>query len=267
LAVSDKSVKACDNSFIFWMTELENSSIVARPSTDLERCDECYADNTSVCAALEEQIVRYFGKSAFHKKFKSGTVIWNVGDPVEYFAVVISGCVKLSKMLADGRQQIVAIFSKSDCFGATIDTTHHSLAEAATDTELYCFPKSDVLDLSRQHPELGEILVKKLSNDLEEARDLMLSLGKRNASERLSHYLYRHMRKSERRLCEKRGAPVKSTVIELPMQRRDLAEYLGLSVETISRTLTQLKSAGVIRAINSRNFQILRPDTLRAMQE
>ncbi|MCP4941264.1 MAG: helix-turn-helix domain-containing protein [Planctomycetaceae bacterium] len=229
------------------------------------RCETCPARHHAICSVLENQHCHALSDIMVHKHFKHGQTLWGDEDDAHVIAIVVAGTVKLLKMLADGRQQIVGLLFPSDCFGRAFSETQHSFAEAATDVEICCFPRPKFEQVLRQHPELEHALLEKTLNDLDRARDWMVGLGRKTAGEKVASFLSEMARKSELTKCtHDRPSPNLPTFV-LPLTRGEIADCLGLTIETVSRTLTKLRVNGVIRLINTHTIEVCDPDALAGL--
>ncbi len=154
----------------------------------------------------------------------------------------MSGVVKLSKMMSDGRQQIVGLQFAPDFVGRPFSRQAKTTAEAATTVRLCSFPKSALEKIISEIPELEHRLHEQSLKELDEARDWMLTLGRKTAAEKVASFLHLIVTHINPEWEE-----IKDTVeIELPMKRADIADFLGLTIETVSRQLTNLRKRGII---------------------
>jgi len=202
-----------------------------------------------------------------HKNFVPGQPLWSEEDEAHVFAIVISGTVKLFKMLADGRQQVVGFLFPSDCLGRAFSETRQTSAEAATDVEICCFPRQQFEHVLKHHSELEYALLEKTLNDLDRARDWMVALGRKSASEKIASFLLQMSHKSELTKCpHNRPSPNLPTFV-LPFSRNEIADYLGMTIETVSRNLTKLRVSGVIRLVDGRTVEVCDPDELASLAE
>jgi len=188
--------------------------------------------------------------------------MWGDEDDAHVIAIVVAGTVKLFKTLADGRQQIVGLLFPSDCFGRAFSETQHSFAEAAADVEICCFPRQKFEHVLEEHPVLERALLEKTLNDLDNARDWMVALGRKTASEKVASFLSEMGRKSELTECAQSRPFHNLPIFLLPLTRGEIADCLGLTEETVSRTLTQLRVSGVIRLIDTHIIEVCDPDVL-----
>jgi CRP/FNR family nitrogen fixation transcriptional regulator len=184
-----------------------------------------------------------FGVMGTAKRFPRNTEIYGEDEDAEYLYQVISGAVRTYRILEDGRRQIGAFYLPGDIFGLEADETHISSAEAICETRLLAVKRSALMarahekDLSRQ---LWNATARELRR-FQEHLGLLIS----SAEERVVGFL----------LDMKRRA-AKNSVVELPMSRQDIADYLGLTIETVSRTFTQLEQSGAISLPTSRRVEL-----------
>ncbi len=173
-----------------------------------------------------------FGVAA---KVEKNRTIYFEGDEAEHCYRVRSGTVRLCKVTEDGRRQIAAFLTEGDLFGWTDQDFYHYSAEAVTDVTLETFSRARVDEAAKSNPSLGRRILALLSDQLASAHDHLLLLGRMTAAERIASFLL----DLERRQRNGRS-------IALAMCRKDVADYLGLTVETVSRTMSALKRKGII---------------------
>ena len=229
----------------------------------LHRCDHCPVRHRAVCGAMDEVQIRKLGQIAHRKKIAQGQTIISDEEPVDFFANVISGAVKLIKTLPDGRQQIVGLLFAPDFLGRAYSKNNPYTAEAATEVEICTFSNSAFERLVGEYPGLQSRLFQHTLDELDAARDWMLLLGRKTAEEKVASFLLMLARRSLLIGCQHTSAPGMAA-FALPLTRADIADYLGLTIETVSRQLTRLKSGNVIRL--SSNRQIMVPDMARLTQ-
>jgi len=171
------------------------------------------------------------------------TEIYGEGETAEFVYRIVSGAVRTCKILADGRRQINAFHLAGDLFGFEPGEAHRLTAEAIADTKVLLFSRRSVQDLANRNVEAARRLWNSTLQNLEDAEDHMLLLGRRTALERVAAFLLT----IEKRLGSNR-------CVELPMSRRDMADYLGLTIETVSRSMTQLQSKRAIALSGARHL-------------
>ena len=226
----------------------------------MQRCDHCPVRHQAVCGAMEESQLKRLAQIAHRRRIPAGQTIISDTTPVDFFANIISGAVKLTKTMPDGRQQIVGLLFPPDFLGRAYSSSNPYTAEAAADTEICTFPNTAFERLAGEYPGLQHRLFQHTLDELDAARDWMLLLGRKTATEKVASFLYMLARRSAMVGCKHFGA---SEVVsfELPLTRADMADYLGLTIETVSRQLTKLKTSHVIRLGSNRLVEV--PDLQR----
>ncbi|MBE9559015.1 MAG: helix-turn-helix domain-containing protein [Proteobacteria bacterium] len=179
------------------------------------------------------------------------------GEPADYLFNLTQGAVKLYKLLPDGRRQITGFLFEGDFLGIAMNEKYAYSAEAVGQVSLCRFSRRKLEALLDEFPKLEKRLLGMASNELVQAQDQILLLGRKTAREKLVSFL---LNLSARGV--KRGAA--PSPILLPMGRADIADYLGLTTETVSRTITNLKRDGHIRLLQGGMVEL--PD-LEALQE
>jgi CRP/FNR family transcriptional regulator, nitrogen fixation regulation protein len=157
------------------------------------------------------------------------------GDPADCWFKVVSGTVRLCKLLADGRRHIAEFYFSGDCFGLENTPERLFSAEAVSDVVVMRYPRRATERLVDADPSLARVLRDMTLRDLANAQIRMLMLGRMNAPERVATFLLD--------MFERRDA---RRVLDLPMSRNDIADYLGLTIETVCRALSAFKRDGVI---------------------
>ena len=186
--------------------------------------------------------------------FKQNTEIYGEEEPAEYFYQVVSGAVRTYKLLGDGRRQIGAFHLPGDVFGLEASENHHFSAEAVADSSIRIAKHSAVMAMAARDHDLSTELWTRTANNLERAQDHMLLLGRKNAEERVASFL---LQMADRESVE--------STVELPMSRQDIADYLGLTIETVSRTFTRLEDEATIELPSSRRVQLCNRAALRRL--
>lgn len=169
--------------------------------------------------------------------------IFGEGEPAEYVYEVISGAVRSYKLLSDGRRQIGAFHLPGDVFGLENGSTHRLAAEAVMDTTVRLVKRSSLEKAAMTNIGLARTLWSMTAGELKHAQDHMLLLGRKSAMEKVATFLL----EMDRRL-------VTSGIMALPMSRRDIGDYLGLTLETVSRALSQLQAQGTVGLSSAREI-------------
>ena len=167
---------------------------------------------------------------------------------------------------SDGRHQIVGLQFPSEFVGRPYADSSNLIAEAATDLELCCFSGRAFEDLLSAHHDLESALLQQVLRDLDGAREWMFLLGRKSAQERISYFLLMIAERMQRAAKDK-GSTGQMRAQRLPLSRSEIADCLGLRIETVSRQLTQLKSDGVIATGRKRSFEILDLERLKQCSE
>ena len=163
---------------------------------------------------------------------------------------VTDGVVKIYKMMPDGRRQVTGFLFPGDFLGLIQNETYAYSAESVTETRLCQFPRVRLETLLKELPTLEQRLLGMASHELAAAQDQMVLLGRKSARERVASFLLMLSKATERQ-------GLQADFIAVPMSRSDIADYLGLTMETVSRSLTQLSSEGLIRLSNEKHVQLV----------
>ena len=175
--------------------------------------------------------------------------IFGEGEPAEYLYKVVSGTVRSCKLLDDGRRQVTGFYMVGEVFGLEPDEEHHFSAEAVNDTVILVVKRSAIIGLAARDADIARQLWAMTARELQRVQNHMLVLGCMGAKQRVAAFLLQ---------MALRGSG--GNEIELPMSRQDIADYLGMTVETVSRTMTQLENDAAIGLASSRRI-VLRDRT------
>jgi CRP/FNR family transcriptional regulator len=189
-----------------------------------------------------------------------GKTFINEGDPADNFFNITAGTAKLYKLLPDGRRQITGFAHAGIFLGLAVSSTYAFSAEAIDQVRFCRFPRQKLQTLLDDFPALEKRLLETASNELVAAQEQMLLLGRKTARERLASFLIAQGLLA--RPCH-RG----SDEIALPMSRGDIADYLGLTIETVSRTFTRLKNEQLISIPNATTVTVLDRGGLLSLAE
>ena len=202
-------------------------------------CANCGARPFSVCSAIGDRDLERLSAVAVTSQVEAGRTFITEGDSADSFFNITSGTARLFKSLPDGRRQITGFAGRGHFLGLAVLSTYAFSAEAI-DAVQYCrFSRSKLRVLLDDFPALEKRLLEVASNELVAAQEQMLLLGRKTARERVASFLL--ARRMESTVCGN-GSPN----LHLPMTRSDIADYLGLTIETVSRTLTRLKADRLI---------------------
>ncbi|HVY20652.1 MAG TPA: helix-turn-helix domain-containing protein [Bauldia sp.] len=177
-------------------------------------------------------------------QFERNAEIYGEDEPAEYFYEVVTGAVRTYKVLADGRRQIGAFHLPGDVFGLEAGIAHGFSAEAVVDSTIRVARRASIVALAARDAHVAADLWTATAKSLRGAQEHMLLLGRKNAEERVASFLLAMAGISG------------GEIIELPMSRQDIADYLGLTIETVSRTLTHLEAKAAIALPSSRRVVV-----------
>jgi CRP/FNR family transcriptional regulator len=220
----------------------------------MKDCSQCVVRNRAICAGLEPDELDALGQLGRKQRVTKGqTIVWE-GDDSVVVANVIEGVLKVSMSISDGREQIVGLVFASDFIGRPFGQQSPYSVTALTDAELCIFPRSTFDSFARRHPELEHKLLRRTLNELDRAHEWMLLLGKKTATERIACLLL----EMSTRLGETGCSVDKSALdaFELPLDRQQMGDVLGLTIETVSRQLSLLKAKGIINLPDRRTVAI-----------
>jgi CRP/FNR family nitrogen fixation transcriptional regulator len=181
--------------------------------------------------------------------YKKGNEIFGEKEPADYVYQVVSGAVRSYKLLSDGRRQIGAFHLAGDIFGLEIGTDHRFTAEAVVDTTVRLMKRRSLELAAASDVTVARNLLSMTTSNLRHAEDHMLLLGRKTSLERVAAFLIE---------MDKRSTA--AGVLALPMCRRDIADYLGLTLETVSRALSRLHDHGILGFLGNNQRQIVLRD-------
>lgn len=223
-------------------------------------CQTCTVRDRAICAALEPAELERLNSIVVEVNLDPGQAVFYERDSADFTFNVTVGLVRMSKMLSDGRRQITGFLFPGDFLGFSFRDVYAYTAEAVTRVRLCRFPRRQLTTLFHEIPKLEQRMLSVASNEIEAAQDQMLLLGRKHARERLASLL---LMLDER--ARKRGEP--SQYLELPMNRTDIADFLGLTIETVSRQITRLRKAGIVELEQNRLLVVPDMGRLRAACE
>ena len=224
-------------------------------------CFGCEVRTAAVCGVLgcsDLSQLRYLGWTL---QLRPGQPLFHEGDPSTRVFTLTRGAVKLYKLLPDGRRHITGFMFPGDFLGISVDEEHAFTAEALEDSQLCWFPRSRFDEFADTHADLERELYRLAAHELAAAQAQMLLLGRKTAEERLASFFTALIERAERR----GGGRV--IAVSLPMSRSDIADYLGLTKETVSRILAVLKRKRVIRLAALDRIEVLDRDRLESIAE
>lgn len=221
-------------------------------------CASCVARHLAMCAGLQADELSHLARYVTRRKLTAGQSLFQEADPADSVFTVTSGVFKQYKLLADGRCQVTGFYFAGDLIGLPESADYPVSAEALTPASVCGFPRGRITDLVGSYPSLASAVILKLQREVTTAQEQMLSLGRLSAEERIAGFLLG--------LLEKAPDVVNDDgSLSLHMRRADIADYLGLTVETVSRSFTKLRNAGVIGADRGGAVEIRSRDRLESI--
>ena len=241
----------------------------AKPRLDIHNsdvpvlCQACEARHQGICGALGPNQLLALSKHTTKHIVEAGQQIALEGEKTKRYSNILRGVVKLSKLTTDGRQQIVGLQFAPDFVGRPFSKESDFAIEAATDIKLCSFPSNILEQLTSEAPELERRLHHQALKELDEAREWMLTLGRKSAAERVASFLYF----IAIHINPEGSQDGVTQQFEIPLKRGDIADFLGLTIETVSRQITKLRQVGVIKIVNNRMVEVPDLNRLKVLTE
>ena len=215
-------------------------------------CNSCPIRHRAVCARCESDELARLEQMKYYRSFQAGqTVIWS-GDRMDFVASVVSGIATLTQTMEDGRRQMVGLLLPSDFVGRPGRSTAAYDVTATTDLVMCCFRKKPFEELILSTPHISQRLLEMTLDELDAAREWMLLLGRKTAREKIASLLAIIARRDVSLNPRSKG-PI---VFDLPLTREEMADYLGLTLETVSRQVSALRRDGVISLEGKRHVTV-----------
>ena len=228
----------------------------------IQDCGGCPIRHRAVCARCDADELSRLENIKYYRSYQAGqTVIWS-GDRMDFVASVVTGIATLTQTMEDGRRQMVGLLLPSDFLGRPGRPTAAYDVTATTDLVMCCFRKKPFEELIATTPHVAQRLLEMTLDELDAAREWMLLLGRKTAREKISSLLAIIVRR-DATLSQRRFKGRIS--FELMLTREEMADYLGLTLETVSRQISALRRDGVIMLEGKRSVTV--PDFVRLMEE
>lgn len=210
----------------------------------MSSCDTCVVRNRAICSALDKDEIAALSTLGRRRSVTAGEpLIWEDDDSL-LVANVIDGVLKLVTSTEDGREQIVGVAYPSDFIGRPFSQTTRASVVALTDARVCIFARGDFDRFAREHPALEHKLLERTLTELDRTRNWMMLLGRKTASEKIATFLLEMADRMTDTGCVPDLTP--QPKVSLPFSRQQIADLLGLTIETVSRQFTRLKNDGVI---------------------
>ena len=231
-------------------------------SLQSDRCSECPIRHRAVCARCESDELAQLEEIKFYRSFAAGqTIVWS-GDDMDFVASVVTGIATLTQTMEDGRRQMVGLLLPSDFVGRPGRASAPYDVTATTDVVMCCFRKKAFEEMMLSAPVIGQRLLQMTLDELDAAREWMLLLGRKTAREKIASLLAIIARRdASLKLANAHG----SLTFDLPLTREAMSDYLGLTLETVSRQMSALRRDGII--VTETKRRILIPDFDRLLEE
>lgn len=226
------------------------------------KCANCPIRHRAVCARCETDELERLDAIKYYRNFEAGqTIVWS-GDHMDFVGSVVSGIATLTQTMEDGRTQMVGLLLPSDFVGRPGRDGAAYDVVATTDVVMCCFRKKPFEQMMGETPHISQRLLEMTLDELDAAREWMLVLGRKTAREKIASLLSIIAR---RNASLEPAATRNRMVFDLPLTREAMADYLGLTLETVSRQISALKRDGVILLEGKRHVTV--PDMDRLLDE
>ncbi|MXP30043.1 helix-turn-helix domain-containing protein [Porphyrobacter algicida] len=223
-------------------------------------CQACAIRNRAICADLDSEELSLLNSIGRQRRLRAGEQLLWEGDEAVLVANVVEGVLKLSTFTADGKEQILGLVYPSDFLGRPFGETTPYGVEALTDAHVCVFQRADFDRFAREHPRLEHKLLERTLAELDRTRRWMLLLGRMSAEQKLASFLL----EMEDRMANGGCAPSfgEPKVWQLPLSRQQIADVLGLTIETVSRQFSRMKADGLIDLPSRREVVLLEREAL-----
>lgn len=226
----------------------------------LRSCNDCPIRYNAVCSKCEPDELVQLEEIKYYRTYAAGQPIFFGGDPLEFVGSVVSGVSSMMRALPDGRVQMVGLLLPGDFMGRpNRDTIEYDIV-AETDVMLCCFRRKPFEKLIHETPHVGQRLLEMTLDELDAAREWMLVLGRKTAREKIASLL--HM--IAVRMASLKPDETAAATFTLPITRETMANYLGLTIETVSRQMSALKKDGLIAFDERRDIRVPDLEALKA---
>jgi CRP/FNR family transcriptional regulator len=224
-----------------------------------QKCEECPIRHRAVCARCDKDEFAHLEDMKYYRSYEAGQPILWRGDEMANVASLVHGVASISQTMEDGRRQMVGLLLASDFIGRPGRDRVLFDVTAVTDVTLCCFKRRPFERLVETSPNVSKRLLEMTLDELDSARDWMVLLGRKTARERISTFIRMVARRSQ--VPEDDDSP---NIFELPLTREAMADYLGLTLETVSRQISALRNDKTIRLHGKRGVEVLSQTWLAA---
>lgn len=228
------------------------------PTKHATACHSCPVRGSTICAAQKLADLHRLDAIVHRMEVEAPKHIFLEADKAEFVYVIRDGVVVLSKLLRDGRRQITGLLFPGDFLGLATSGTYNYSAEPAARAALCRFSRTELAQHCTEFPEMELKLLEFASNELAVARDHVLLLGRMSAMQRVASLLLMLQHRQQR-------SSTPSAQIILPLGRAEIADYLGLRLETVGRALSQLVDNGLVEVPKPRRIAVLDQNALNGL--
>ena len=220
-------------------------------------CQGCEARGQALCRVLDCEALAEFKRLGLTMRLRAGQTLFREGDLASRVFTLTEGSLKLYKLLPDGRRHVVGFMYPGDFLGMSIDDEHAFSAELIEHAQLCCFTRGRFEAFLSDHPLLEHELYRFAAHELSAAQQQLVLLGRKTAIERLASFLLLLVDRADRL------AGKETNVVDFPMSRADIADYLGLTKETVSRIRSAFRAGRLIRLVALNKVEILNRSALQ----
>ncbi len=225
---------------------------MTRHMTDID-CEGCPIRHRAVCARCDADELERLEEIKFYRNYEAGQPIAWAGDEMTFVGSIVSGVASITQTMEDGRTQMVGLLLPSDFMGRPGRSVSTYNVTAVSDVTLCCFRRKPFEQLLIDTPHVGERLLVMTLDELDAAREWMLILGRKTAREKISSLLAIIARREASLNMLKLTGRI---IVDLPLTREAMADYLGLTLETVSRQISALKREGIIELEGKRRIVV-----------
>lgn len=224
-------------------------------------CQACVVRSRAICADLDQDEIQVLNSIGRRRNLSAGEQLLREGAEAIIVANVVRGVLKISTQTSDGKEQILGLVYPSDFVGRPFGQITPYGVQALTEAEVCIFQRTDFDRFAREHPRLEHELLERTLKELDRTRRWMLLLGRMTAEQKLASFLLETAERAEPIGCSTASSPEPSS-LTLPLSRQQIADVLGLTIETVSRLFSKMKMEGLIDLQSRRQVAILRPAEL-----
>ena len=221
-------------------------------------CADCIVRSTGLCAAVPDTDMHRLYGLATEQFFDPGEMIIHQEQPADFIFSIRTGYAVLFRLTADGKRQIFAFLFPGNLFGLTSEVNYHWGVSTISAVEVCRFDRDKLEALIDEFPQMDRNLRLTLTRIMDSAFEMQFSLGRKDATQKVASFIW-YIGYRQKKL-EQPGGP-----IYLPMRRADIADFLGLTIETVSRTFTTLTEMGVINLHGTQDIEIIDLQRLKSI--